>query len=119
MRRHVRGVAMVIPACILNALRCRQRPFTFRFHATVAAVQGLYAFWLGGKCLYVGESVNLKNRLYQHRMQEHNTKLERYFNIYPRDIKASYVVLGDRQDRRTLEREAIRYLRPVANIAYR
>lgn len=113
------GVAVVVPACILNALRFGQRPFTYSFHSTVATVQGLYAFWLNGKCLYVGESRNLQQRLYQHRMQEHNTKLEQYFNVYARDIRASYVVLDDGQDRLALEREAIRYLRPVANIAYK
>lgn len=111
---------MVLIACIVNALRAGQRPFTFRFHATVAAAQGLYAFWLNGKCLYVGESLNLSNRLYQHRMREHNRKLQRYFDVYPKDIQASYVVLDDRsnQDRFALEREAILRLRPTANITH-
>lgn len=111
---------MAILVCILAALRCRQGPFTFGFHAAVDAVQGLYAFWLGGKCLYVGESNNLRNRLYQHRMREHNPKLERYFNAYPRDIKASYVALSNHaaHERRALERQAIRYLRPATNIAH-
>ena len=111
---------MAILICILAALRSRQGSFIFGFHAAVGAVQGLYAFWLGGKCLYVGESSNLRNRLYQHRMWEHNPKLERYFNAYPRDIMASYVALTNHaaRERRALEKQVIRYFRPVTNIAH-
>ncbi len=110
---------MAVLTCILSALRNGQRPFTYEFHKRVAAVQGLYAFWLGGKCLYVGESGNLSQRLYQHRMQEHNAKLKKYFRAYHGDIQVSYCHLPNEENRFLLERAAIRQLRPTANIAHK
>ena len=79
--------------------------------------QGLYSFWLGTCCLYIGMSTQIRRRIYQHRMQEHNELLERYFKAFWLDIEASFVVLPNlsQAELRTVERGAIRWLRPRAN----
>ena len=117
----MRGVSVVaVLACILNALRNGQRPFTYEFHKRVVQAQGLYAFWLGGKCLYVGKSINISQRIYQHRMQEHSTTLERYFKAYPSDIQVSYCSLTNHtgEDVLALEKATIQSLRPAVNITH-
>ena len=116
--RGVTGVDATI--CIATTtLRTVQRPFTYGFHQMAATIPGLYAFWLNRRCLYVGESLNLSVRLYQHRMHEHNSRLQRYFDAYPQEIRVSFAVLPNltHADLLTLEREAIRRLRPLTNVA--
>lgn len=107
--------------CILQTLRAKRQPFTYRLHSTVGGrVSGVYAFWLGRACLYVGKSTDIGTRLYQHRMSEHNPKLQRYFHAWPRSIETSYAPLGDPspRDLDRAEREAILHLRPRANVLH-
>ena len=108
--------------CILQTLCGKRYPFTYRFHKTIGgSVSGVYAFWLGRSCLYVGKSIDIGNRLYQHRMNEHNPKLHRYFRAWPQNIETSYASLNDpsTEDLDKAEREAILYLRPLANVQYK
>lgn len=107
------------PHCVADLLTSRRWPFSYGFHNRVASGKvGLYAFWYGNACLYVGKSTDIQRRLYQHRFREHNPKLLQYFRAFARDIKVSYVS-GD--DCRTinllsLEGNIIKDLRPITNV---
>ena len=109
---------MNIFRCALRTLRTRREGFRYGFHSQFASdAKGLYAFWLaGGACLYVGKG-NIRQRMYNHRMREHNGDLDRFFSAFERDIEVSYVRLDECSDLelRDLERNAIRTLRPVTN----
>lgn len=61
----------------LNTLSHNRQGFDYHFHNRIGTdAEGVYAFWLtSGACLYVGMSANLRQRIYQHRMNEHNTAL--------------------------------------------
>ena len=107
--------------CILDGLRSRRSPFTYNYHNHVGSrTRGLYAFWCHKRCLYVGMSIDIARRIYQHRMQEHNIKLEKLFSAFARDIEVSYVHLGGKSDRELsqIEKMAIRAFRPMANIKH-
>lgn len=103
---------------VAACLKTRRRPFTHSFDSRIGAkAQGIYAFWLNSCCLYVGMSTTLRQRMYQHRMQEHNDDLYRYFRAFWRDIEASCVELNGRSKYELLaaERDTIRLLRPRTN----
>ena len=109
---------MVVFRCAVNILRNRRHGFHYNFHHLAPKVEGLYAFWLNtGACVYVGESGDISQRMYEHRMGKHNEDVERYFKAFARQIEVSYYVLqnstGD--DRRDLETRLIRALRPFTN----
>ena len=109
---------MAAYACAINALRTRRQGFDYNFHNRTPDVGGLYAFWLdAGACLYVGMSTNISNRMYQHRMNEHNADLENYFKAFSQRIQVSYIALSDRSaaDLRNLEDKLITALRPITN----
>ena len=99
-------------------LRDGRRPFTHLFDNRIGRdAQGLYAFWLGACCLYVGMSTKLRRRMHQHRVQEHNSDLDRYFKAFWADIEVSFVPLAGKSESelRAVERDAIRWLRPRTN----
>ncbi len=107
---------------VTEALRRRRRPFTYRFDQRIDdGVSGLYAFWLGPSCLYVGMSMDISRRLHQHRIQEHNHLLSQYFRAWWNDIEASYVALSRRHphELQRFERSLIKRLRPLTNIMHR
>ena len=110
---------MAVFRCAINVLRTRRRGFDYNFHNRVEPqTAGLYAFWLDtGACLYVGMSTNISQRMYQHRMNEHNPDLENYFRAFSRRIEVSYIALRDRSaaDLRRLEDKMIITLRPITN----
>lgn len=103
-------------ADVIDTLKRRRRAFNYNVHNQIqAGAAGLYAFWLGGgACLYVGQSKDIKQRIYQHRMRETNESLESYFQAFSRDIQVSYAELPN-TDISRLERDAIRTLRPRTN----
>jgi excinuclease UvrABC nuclease subunit len=111
---------MAVFCCALNVLRSRRRGFDYNFHNRFEkGVSGLYAFWLdSGACLYVGESGDIGSRMYQHRLSEHNSALQRYFKAFSRQIEVSYFILIDSTgaDRRRLEQRLIVSLRPFTNV---
>lgn len=91
--------------------------FGRQFHENVDDIQGLYAFWVRGTCLYVGMSMNLKNRMQQHCEMETNPKIIENYNAYGGEIDVSLLYLegyGEGQ-LRTLESAAIRKFDPIAN----
>ena len=106
--------------CVIKTLRRKRQPFTYRsYKAMDSAACGVYAFWVSNCCLYVGKSVDIGQRLYQHRMNEHNDNLWRYFHAW-NDIAVSYAILNNpsNDELAECEREAIRYLRPLTNIVH-
>lgn len=110
---------MAAVTCALNVLQTRKQGFDYNFHNRVEPdTGGLYAFWLdSGACLYVGMSTNISQRMYQHRMQEHNPDLDSYFRAFSRRIEVSYIALRDRSaaDLRRMENKLISALRPITN----
>lgn len=110
-----------IVCCIIDALQTRRSPFTYNYHNRVGGGKsGLYAFWCHRACLYVGISIDIARRIYQHRMTEHNDMLEQFFRAFAQDIEVSFVALDGRSDSelRCLEQKTIRILRPTTNKAY-
>lgn len=106
---------------IVMALKTQRRPFTYRSHTLIGAVSGVYAFWIDhGACLYVGKSERIGSRLRQHRLQEHNECLRRYFHAWPADIEMSYIALNEHtpQEVALFEQQAITLLRPIANVTH-
>ncbi len=105
--------------CAVSVLRSRRKGFDYNFHNRVeAGTAGIYAFWLeSGACLYVGQSVNLGRRMYQHRMNEHNTELERFFRAFAQQVEVSYISLKhcSESELRRLEIKVISILRPLTN----
>ena len=110
---------MAILRCAINALKSQRRGFDYNFHNRVeSGAGGLYAFWLdSGACLYVGMSTNLSERMYQHRMNEHNSELEQYFRAFSQSVQVSYIALRERSsaELRALEDKLISVLRPITN----
>lgn len=108
-------------SCVIAGLRVRRRPFTYNYHNQVSEnARGLYAFWARGMCLYVGMSENIGTRMYQHRMNEHNRELDRYFSAFAREIEVAYIQMQGktRKQLQQLEHKAICNLRPIANISH-
>ena len=110
---------MAVLRCAANTLKTRRQGFDYNFHHRVAdGAGGLYAFWLNaGACLYVGQSRDLSRRLYQHRMNEHNSDLEGYFRAFSQQIEVSYFALPNpgEADLKRLEDRLIETLRPITN----
>lgn len=106
-------------SCMLGVLKSRRNPFTYTIHTYIDERQmGLYAFWLQTFCLYVGMSKDIRQRIYAHRMNEHNKKLDRYLSAFAQDIEVAYVNLciNSYQELKELEKTAIKRLRPATNI---
>ena len=111
---------MEIPHCVATLLTGRRWPFSYGFHHRVDnGARGLYAFWSSKACLYVGKSANIGKRLYQHRMQEHNPRLDQYFRAFAEQIEVSYVSQDQCASTNllSLEGAVIRTLRPITNVA--
>ena len=107
------------PRCVADLLTSRRWPFSYGFHNRVKGQTGLYAFWTGNACLYVGKSEDIGTRLYHHRMQEHNPRLNQYFRAFAQDITISYVSKEDCQEFNLLSLEGtlIKELHPLTNVA--
>ena len=106
---------------VIEVLRSQRNRFGYNSHTRADAdVRGLYAFWLGsGLCLYVGQTTDIKGRMYRHFMQEHSHCLIRYFRAFPQEIEMSYITLDgwSAAKLRRYEQETKRILRAVCNIA--
>lgn len=101
--------------------RCRLR-FTYtvgrRFPRNA---RGVYAFWRGKTCLYVGETIHFPRRMDEHRDRTHNPKLYQWFQSFPDNIEVSFVRIED-ADKRLLQRveaQVIRCLNPDTNAGLR
>jgi len=88
----------------------------------VPTTQGLYIFFAGSECLYVGEAQNLRSRLKKHLDHSDNRGLGRW--LWQHGGHALYVewqVLPPAtraQTRRAMECELIRSRRPLFNVVY-
>lgn len=104
---------------ILAQLRGRHR---YRFSPGLSYVvgrdmPGLYAFWVGCCCLYVGMSKHIGRRLHEHLVRQHNRRLDIYLRGYRGNIEVTVAPVTDPANLRSLEDEAILALRPRANKA--
>lgn len=78
---------------------------------------GVYAFWLNGKCIYVGkaEKQTLKERLTQHYRNCHNDYLKLWINVYGKRLKFCYLRLNNHKRVGFIERKFIYRLQPMTN----
>ena len=98
------------------------KPFYINYHSRVCDnISGLYSFWLRGCCLYVGKSMDIKRRLYDHVMSETNADLEKYFKAFDGEIEVSYIHMDGITDKLLLqiEKDIIHGMRPHTNKALR
>lgn len=101
---------------IISELESKTKSFDYNFHSNVHSHAGLYSFWLRGKCIYVGMSMNLQRRIEQHSHDETNLKLKTYFETYPYEIKISFVYLTYTESKiKLIESKIISELYPDAN----
>jgi excinuclease UvrABC nuclease subunit len=82
-----------------------------------ANVIGIYAFWHGGRCIYIGQAKaqSIKDRLWQHYKNCHNSTLDKWIDAYGRELTfcvfhSSYRRIDD------LERKLIKRHQPRANV---
>ena len=101
---------------IMSQLKSETKSFDYNFHTNVDSYSGLYSFWLRDKCIYVGMSTNLQKRIEQHSHDESNSKLKKYFETYPNEIKISFVYLSNTETEiRHIESKIISEFYPDAN----
>ena len=79
--------------------RAEMRVFT-EFH-DLPKLPCVYEAWLDGRCVYVGQTANLRGRFREHKFQFSSIIAHRS---------------NDRHERRTLERMMIKSLNPVLNV---
>lgn len=81
-----------------------------------AHAAGVYSFWFGRRCIYVGktERQTLRKRLIQHFKDSSNPDLMRWIHVYGRDLKFCCASLETRAIDRA-ERYFIRRWQPVTN----
>ena len=94
------------------------RPFDYNYHNRVGdGAGGLYSFWLRGCCLYVGLSMDIRRRLWQHRTNETNQELDRYMRAFSKEIEVSHVILEGITGRvlEDIEAKVIRSMNPKTN----
>lgn len=88
----------------------------------VPATQGLYIFFAGSECLYVGEAQCLRSRLKKHLDHSDNRGLARWLWEHGDDaVYVEWQVLPaatPARARRAMECELIRSRRPVFNVVY-
>ena len=72
----------------------RYVPLDYNYENRVLpGTRGLYSFWLRGCCIYVGKSLNISNRLREHRSaMTANNELAAHFGAFTELIDVSYVV---------------------------
>ena len=101
---------------VVEGLRTGQRLFDSMFYNQVMDSPGLYSFWLRGRCLYVGMSIDLKRRIGEHCTDETNISLRNYLKSYPNEIMISFVYRNSDPARlRRMEADAIKKLNPISN----
>ncbi|HUU97628.1 MAG TPA: hypothetical protein VM487_17980 [Phycisphaerae bacterium] len=87
----------------------------------VPAAQGLYIFFAGSECLYVGEAQNMRSRLKKHLDHSDNRGLARWLWEYGEEgLYVEYQVLPAQtptRARKAMELELIRSRHPVFNVA--
>lgn len=88
---------------------------------SVPPKQGLYLFFTGNECLYVGEAENLRNRVAKHLDHSDNKGLARWlWDQGPDELFLELQILDSattQKVRRALERELIRGRGPLFNVS--
>jgi site-specific DNA-methyltransferase (adenine-specific) len=88
----------------------------------VPTTQGLYIFFAGQECLYIGEAQNLRSRLKKHLDHSNNRGLARWLWEHGADaVYVEWQVLPSATStrvRRAMECELIRSRRPLFNFVY-
>ena len=95
------------------------RPFRSKRLDQVAATPGLYVFYFRKKCLYVGMSTNLKNRLRTHWSGgSHNKSLKKWIVTKKDSLQVYYVktMVSQKEKVKRVEDWLIRRLNPTLNI---
>ena len=101
---------------IVSELSRNSVPLGYNSPEQVDETPGLYCFWVRGKCLYAGMSINLRRRLRQHCTVEDNPILKDHFEAYGDEIRLSLVYKNASESTlRMLESYAILKLHPIAN----
>ena len=102
---------------VVSALSGPLTPFGHMSSEYADESPGLYSFWVRGTCLYVGMSMNIRQRLRQHCESEDNEQLRECFEVYSTEIKLAVMHHhGITEPRlRELESGAIKDMRPLAN----
>lgn len=87
----------------------------------VPTTQGLYVFFAGSECLYVGEARNLRSRIKKHLDHSDNRGLARWLWEYGEEaLYVEYQVLPEQtptRARKAMELELIRSRDPIFNVA--
>lgn len=102
---------------VVSTLSGPLAPFGHISYEHVDESPGLYIFWVRGTCLYIGMSMNLRQRLRQHCESEDNEQLRECFEAYSTEIKFAVMYHhGITEPRlRKLESGAIKDMHPLAN----
>ncbi len=102
----------------ISGLTGGQVPFGYMSYEGIDESPGLYCFWLRGRCLYIGMSMNLRRRLGEHCTAEDNLLLRHYFETYRNEIMLSFSYHDVSERRlRAMESDAISEMRPLTNNA--
>lgn len=93
----------------------QQIAFTHLNIEDVPQEPGIYILWFKSRCLYVGQSQNLRGRLTQHWQKSHNEGLRLWIDAYRADLRFDY---RETEPERLIheERRFIRRLHPETNI---
>ncbi len=98
---------------------CPKIPFTLSAIQKSAPSDacGVYGFWYGRRCVYVGktERQSLRRRLEQHWEGSHNRMLRLWLAARGSEMKVSLLAVHEVSKVAGLERYYIRRLQPVAN----
>ena len=101
---------------IESSLRKERIPFGYRRYEHVDESPGLYSFWARDTCLYVGMSMNLRNRLEQHCINESNPELKEFFETYNTEITFSVECVDvSEKELQRIEAVTIRAMQPLTN----
>lgn len=103
-------------------------PISFSRHRTIEQIAfthlnieevpqepGIYTLWFRRRCLYVGQSLNLRGRLTQHWHKSHNEELRLWIDAYRADLHFDYRAT-DPERLAHEEQRFIRRLHPETNI---
>jgi excinuclease UvrABC nuclease subunit len=77
---------------------------------------GVYSFWLGKLCIYVGKGNPINRRLFEHWMRKsHVEELHEYFDGFGRKIKLYVRFCDTNAEAFEIEKELIRQFKPKLN----
>ena len=119
------GATVATPQIVAERIRTKlsrnRYPFSYRtISRGIDDRPGLYSFWLGKGCLYVGMSeTDVRRRLLEHYRAESNPRLARYFRLFPREILCSHALLGDATLVSEVEPILVGSMNPKTNTHYK